>query len=684
MTRKPSDRPGEVSGESPSRGPDNPLFRRQAGQPVSTLSWAAVFPPAQVVLVAAVALLMRVAYWILAAHSPFMHTPVVDASFFDIWARTLAEGRTFQDAVFFKPPLYAYVLSWGYRLGLSMQAIQFLQFGQGILTAVLTLGVGRLAFTPRVALGGALACALLPSLPFFESQLLAEPLTIVLLMGALLMMLIGVTGLGRREGRWHLAAGLLLGVAAMGRPNLMMLIGFFVAWAVVVRRRGGSVGRMSLVGLLVGFILGISPTTLHNLKYGDLVPVSANMGVNLLTGHHDGADGISAIPVGVMWDDLQLRSAQAGQADPAAASRFLTDEAVAWMKAHPGRTLALLAKKAVLLVGGQAGRNNISPEWMVRKEGVFLLGRWWPGTWLIMPFGLVGLALASRWGLPARVLAWTVAAQAAALLPFFVNTRFRTPLLPLLALFAAAGAAHVWALAKGRIPGGRRWPLVVLPLLFVVVNVDWFGLGQERWLADDHFNRGLIAARSYQGNVPDPAQAERSFRSCLELDPGHVDACENLGALLQGQAQPLLVQGADLERQGRPQPAAEVFDRADRLLAEAQGLHNRAAELFPRSFRSWSNLGVAQMRRGDVAAFHTRIAVADGDTQQALADGHRAADLYQGAAMSFTRGMQINPRLEGAQRNIGLCGQALLALPPMDDRIVRVQQQIRQQVQPGR
>lgn len=689
MTRKPSsdkprNHPSDNPGGDPGGNAGGVFFRGQAGQPVRALGWAALFPPAQVALVAGAALLLRILYWILAADSPFMHTPVVDASFFDIWARTLAEGRTFQDAVFFKPPLYAYVLSWAYRLGLSMQAVQFLQFGLGILTAVLTLGVGRLAFSPRVALGGAVACALLPSLPFFESQLLAEPLTIVLLMGALLLLLIGLTGLGRREGRWHLGAGLLLGIAALGRPNLMMLIGFFVVWGVVVRRRGGSVGRLSLVGLLAGFILGISPATLHNLKYGDLVPVSANMGVNLLTGHHDGADGISAIPVGVMWDDLQLRSAQAGHADPASASRFLTDEAVAWMKAHPGRTLALLGKKAVLLVGGQAGRNNISPGWMAQQEGVFLLRRWWPGTWLVMPFALAGLVLAGRWGLPARLLAWTVAAQAAALLPFFVNTRFRTPLLPLLALFAAAAAAHLWALAKGRLPGARRWPLAVLPVLFVVVTVDWFGLGQERWLADDHFNRGLIAARSYQGSRPDPTKAELSFRRCLELDPEHVDACENLGALLQSQAQPLLSQGGELEQQGRAEPAAEVFTRADRFLAEAQGLHGRATEVYPRSFRSWSNLGAAQMWRGDIAAFQTRTAAALGDTQQALAAGHRALEFFQSAAMSFTRGMQINPQLEGAQRNIRLCGQALLALPPLDERIAGVQRQVRQQTQPGR
>ena len=95
------------------------------------------------------------------------------------------------------------------------------------------------------------------------------------------------------------------------------------------------------------FAAGVAPATLHNLKYGEPVLVSANLGANLVAGHSDRADGVSAIPVGVQWDDLQLQTRQAGARTPAEASRYLTKQALGWMADNPGRTLALLGKKAL-------------------------------------------------------------------------------------------------------------------------------------------------------------------------------------------------------------------------------------------------------------------------------------------------------------------------------------------------
>ena len=66
------------------------------------------------------------------------------------------------------------------------------------------------------------------------------------------------------------------------------------------------------VVLIVAAVV-ILPTTIHNWRAsGTPVLVSANLGANLVTGNRDRADGVSAIPVGVEWDDLQLRARQAG------------------------------------------------------------------------------------------------------------------------------------------------------------------------------------------------------------------------------------------------------------------------------------------------------------------------------------------------------------------------------------
>ncbi len=641
----------------------------------------------QAAVLVAVALVFRLVYWLLASKSAFLHTPVVDASFFDIWAKTLAADKVFQAQAFFKPPLYAYLLSWFYQAGLSMTGILILQMLTGAVTVLLTFAIGRLVFLPRVALAGALITALLPILPFFETQLLAESWTTALTLGALLLVLRVVYGRTQAVGRTLAAAGLLMGVAALGRPNLMLLVAGVAVWLWLLGRSDGpAAGRVkgiSPIGLLLaGFLIAVSPATFHNLKYGEFSLISANLGSNLVAGNSDTADGISAIPVGVLWDDLQLQSKQAGALTPGQASDHLTGQALAWISRNPGRALSLLGKKILLLVNAREGRNNINPIWFAREEGVFLLARWWPATWLMLPVAILGLVHFRRWdtGGPAgsSLLFWALVVQALAILPFFVNARFRMPLLPLLALFAAAGGAYLIHLWK---TGDRRALTVslgFLAALFVVVNVDWFNLGSEKWLARDWFNQGLIHSRPYADRKPDPAQAEQAFRRAAELGPDEVDFQERLGALLLGRAQPLVNAGtAGQSQQDWPRSTA-AFSRAEPLLHEARSFHQRAAQIYPRSYRSWMNLGICGRWLGDAQACHTQASLARADTASARQAALAALRFYQESAQDYQRSLNVNPQLEDSKRSINQMFSSLMALPGLDPAIVEFQRRASQ------
>ncbi len=642
------------------------------------------FPVREAAILVAAALLFRVVYWLLASKSAFLHTPVVDASFFDTWARTLAAGNVFQAQVFFKPPLYAYLLSWLYEAGFSMTGVLILQMLVGSVTVLLTFAVGRLVFTPRIAFGGALITALLPILPFFETQLLGETWTTPLTLGALLLVLRVVNGKTKAEGRTQFFAGLLMGLAALGRPNLMLLIVAVAAWQWWWGRSGNRVVSPGSIGLLLaGFLLAVSPATIHNLKYGEFSMISANLGSNLVAGNSDTADGVSAIPVGVLWDDLQLQSKQAGADDPAQASRYLTERALKWMAANPGRTLTLVGKKALLLVNAQEGRNNINPVWFAKEDGVFLLARWWPATWLMLPVAILGLAYFRRWRPGGNLLLWVVLVQAAAILPFFVNARFRLPLLPLLALFAAAGAAVLIDLWKARDRRALVVPLGFLTALFVVVNIDWFSLADESWLARDWFNQGLIHSRPYADRKPDPARAEQSFRRACELGPKEVDFHERMGAFLLGRAQPLVNAGSAAEEKNDFARAQAAYDRAEPILLEARGFHRQAAKLYRRSYRSWINLGISERWLGDGQAFNTRAAMARNDTTAARESALAALRLYQNSVQDYQNSLQINPGLEDSKRSINQMFRSVMALPGLDPAIVEFQRRASEGVQSG-
>ena len=635
------------------------------------------FPVREAAILVAAALLFRVVYWLLASKSAFLHTPVVDASFFDIWARTLAAGKVFQAQAFFKPPFYAYLLSWFYQVGFSMTGVLILQMLVGSVTVLLTFAVGRLVFTPRIAFSGALITALLPILPFFETQLLGETWTTPLMLGALLLVLRIVAGKTQAEGRTQFFAGLLMGLAALGRPNLMLLIVAVAGWQWWWGRSGKRVVSSGSIALLLGgFLLAVSPATIHNLKYGEFSLISANLGPNLVAGNSDVADGVSAIPVGALWDDLQLQSRQAGADTPGQASGYLTGRALKWMAANPGRALMLLGKKALLLVNAQEGRNNINPMWFAREEGVFPLARWWPATWLMLPVAILGLAYYRRWQPGGNLLLWVVLIQAAAILPFFVNARFRLPLLPLLALFAAAGGAVLVNLWKARDRRALVVPLGFLAALFVVVNVDWFGLGDESWLARDWFNQGLIQSRPYADRKPDPAQAERCFRRACELGPDEVDFNERMGAFLLGRAQPLVNAGSAAEEKNDWARADAAFSRAEPLLHESRDFHRQAAELYPRSYRSWMNLGICERWLGDAQAFRMRAAMAKNDTASARQSALAALGLYKESVRDYQNSLQVNPQLEDSKRSINRMFRSVMALPGLDPSIVEFQRRI--------
>ena len=647
-------------------------------RPSKTRAARESFPTREAVILVSVALVFRLVYWLLASKSLFLQTPVVDGSFFDIWARTLAAGRVFQAEVFFKPPLYAYLLSWFYKAGFSLTGVLVLQMLVGSVTVLLTFLSGRLVFSPRIAFSGALILAVLPILPFFETQLLAETWTTALTMGSVLLVLKMVTGKTASPGRTLFFAGLLMGIAALGRPNLMLLIAAVAVWLWWRGRSqnqpaGRGYGTGSVLLLLAGFLLAVSPATIHNLKYGEFTLISANLGANLVTGNSAQADGVSALPVGVVWDDLQLQTRQAGAQDPVQASRYLTGKALSWVAANPGRTLVLMGKKVLLMVNAQEGRNNINPAWFARQEGVFLLARWWPATWLMLPPAILGLAFFRRWRPGSGLLLWMVVIQAAGVLPFFVNARFRMPLLPLLALFAAAGGAALIELWKAGDRRGLAVRLGLVAAVFVAVNVDWFGLGSESWLARDWFNQGLIHSRLYEDRKPDPVQAERSFRRALELDPGDVDFNERLGAYLLGKAQPLVKAGEMGVRQKDWAAATGALQRAEPLLTEARGLHQRAVDIFPRSYRSWINLGVSGKWLGDVRVHQADIALARRDTAAAAKAAIGALRYYMGSVQGYQKSIEVNPGLEDSKRSINQVFDAVMALPGLDQSIVDFQ-----------
>lgn len=632
-----------------------------------------LFPGRQVLLVVAVALVWRVLYAAFYHGTPFFHVPVVDASTFHLWAQAIGEGRSFMPGVYFKPPLYPHVLAFLYSLfGARPEPVYVVQALMGAGTCVLVLGLGRRLFQPRTALWGALICAVLPILPFLEFQLVAEPLTTLLGLAALLLVVSGSHSRGRLA-----LAGLLLGVAALGRPNLLILVPVLAVW--LWHREGRRLGLVLIVCIAAG--VGIAPATLHNLSEGKLVLVSANAGANLWTGMRPGADGVAAIPIGIRWDDLQLEAEQAGARGPAAADSWLMRRALEAAAADPLRALGLLAKKTLLLVNAHEGRNNIGADYLARTQGVPVLHRWWPGFWLLAPLALLGLVgvgwprfLGQERAPPAMVpVLLTLAALALAILPFFVNARFRQPFLPLLALFAAHGLMIGLAAVRVRGPVLIR-SAAILVLAFALVNLPAVAPDQARSDAEDELNLASILASGYAGRPADVEAALARLEIAARLDPQNPDIAERRGLYNQMAAYELLDAADRAQRTG--QDPGPLHGAARQHLLQATAQHREAIRLFPRSFRSYGSAGNAHLLLGRLLYPHLETALAAGDTTGARPLAREVAGDLEAATLAWQAALRLKPDLPGGREDLAMAHDLLARLPEIDPQITAAKERV--------
>ena len=151
-------------------------------------------------------------------------------------------------------------------------------------------------------------------------------------------------------------------------------------------------------------------------------------------------------------------------------------------------------------------------------------------------------------------------AYSTSLLLFFVTSRYRLPLVPLLLPFA--GYALVWLVQQGRASQWRCLGIgvAVVVLLAMVSNA---GLQPADPLADAeiHFELGRVQAQ--QGQY---AAAVRSFGTAVQLDPNYLRARHNLGAALAAMR--------------RYREAEAVYQRALAQAPDDQGLHLNLAALY--------------------------------------------------------------------------------------------------------
>lgn len=477
-----------------------------------------------------VALVLRIVYVLQSRSNPYFAAPQMDALYHTQWASAWAQGRDFQPGPFFRAPLYPWFLGLVFKtFGDGLLLPRIVQALLGTLSVGLVYLVGARAFDRRVGLLAALFAAVYWVLIYFDGELQLPSLEVPTYLGAIYLTL----RLDDRRSRTMAAlAGVAWGIAALVRPNVLLfapLVAGWIAW----RGRASPASWRSVALFLLGIGVPILPITIYNWTVGgDRVLISSQAGVNLWIGNNPHSDGSSAIVPGTRpdwWggyhDAIQQAEVAEGRSlKPSEVSRHYTRRALRFVFDSPWRALKLTLWKLRLFWTDYELGNNADERFFAHRFGPIL--RWLPlGFGLVAPLGLIGFLLAWRTALRNFPLWGFVPVYTASVVAFFVCSRYRVPLLPVLMVFAAHTCVHALdAWRKG------RHAAVAWMALFTVAGIAFVRhvpAGIDRTDAQGLWQLGVFEAQH-----SNPAGAAELFRASIAENPRFAFAHHDLGLAL--------------------------------------------------------------------------------------------------------------------------------------------------------
>lgn len=508
------------------------------------------------------ALLVRVAYLIDSADHPAFTIPISDAQTYDECARRWIGGGGMDIQFFWQPFFYPFWLGCVYALdGGSVLGVRILQAILGALTCVLTYALGRRLFDRRTGIVAALITALYGPLIFHESELLAAGLA-TLWTPILLLLFLQVRA---RPTAWR---GLVLGAAAaisiLTRPEFTIFLvaaGLWLAvslWRTGARRRG----LITCAAAAAAFAVTVLPVCIQNTRvtgHFSFMPYSG--GINVYLGNHPDPNVI-ATAVSYRWDELQRQAQRAGFKKDYDRERWFHQQTKAYVTADPlGFVQRLLWKSLQVATSREIPRSvdvyAVRPWSALQRMLTWKVDGFGFPFGVLLPLALIGLAMSWR-RIPAPIWLFLVLYPLALVL-VFVTARYRVPMVPVLAVLAAAGGIAIVRAVQTR--AGQPLALMAIGSAAIVVIASIPGpFALERPELNTETGLYTNIGHYYRANG-DETRALEFYELELATNPRSMAAHSEAGNLLS--------------KRGRHEAALAHFDAAVRAHPDVAATHFR-------------------------------------------------------------------------------------------------------------
>ncbi len=310
----------------------------------------------------ALAACVRIVFALQTTDDPFRGLLFLDSRVYHLLAAEIANSNFWGSEVFFRAPLFPYILAITYKLfGLESAAIQVFHALLGIGTVVLTYLIANIHFGRRVARIAGICTALYPTLYFFELSLMPTALEVFTFTAA-------VYCLSRyQKNRTNVAlaiAGIVLGLAALSRPTILSFVLVLPLWLwLLERKQNWKSIATKMIWVVVPMAIVILPVTIRNYMIEpDLVMISSQGGANFFIGNNQNADGQTvSFPFGQtplnryedhIWSASQFiaKSKLRRELTSAEVSDYWFDQGMQFVTSHPADAIGLFRKKVVLLI----------------------------------------------------------------------------------------------------------------------------------------------------------------------------------------------------------------------------------------------------------------------------------------------------------------------------------------------
>jgi tetratricopeptide (TPR) repeat protein len=507
-----------------------------------------------------------------------------DAVGYDTWAQEIADGHWLGRGVFYQAPLYPYFMGAIYTLcGRSILALKLVQIVIGATSCVLLARSGRCFFPRYTDLLAGLLLAVYPVAVFFDGTVQKSVLDSFFVCA--LLAVAGGLRANPRARQWA-AAGVVLGLLGLTRENALVFVPVLLGWLFLAWRHEPWWKRGRWSGsFLAGLAVVLLPVALRNqIAGGEFHLTTAQFGANFFIGNNRYADGFYSP---LVWghgsakfernDATALAEQATGRVlSPGEVSRYWTTRTLAEIREDPGHWLHLLSRKWLLLWNASEAGDTDDPytygEWssLLRalNRGLHF--------GIICPLAVLGVCLTwprrrKLWVLYALVLSYAVSVAT-----FYIFSRYRFPLVPILLLFASAGMTCVWPAVRVRAPRAFVGA-VAAAVVAVMCNQTLVPENETRGIT--HYNIAVKLAAQQS----DPDRAMAHYVEALRLKPDLAVAHHNLAVLLLAQ--------------NRTEEAVTEFQQALRYRPDYPEAEN--------------NLGAALVRQGklDEAITHMTVAV---------------------------------------------------------------------------